>query len=321
MKNKTRSRGSQAAAKRKPKVIVVCGTNASGKTGLGVALAKKFNGEIISADSRQVFLGMDLGTGKEGKKAKKNNQPVRIIKGISQYLVDLKKPTQSFSVAVWQKMAKQLVEEIWRPGKTPIIVGGTGLYIDALINGFIFPKSTVAGNKLRKKLAKQSPKQLLTQLKKLDVKTYHRIDKNNKRRIVRALEVCILTKQPFSEQRKTQKPDWHIMKIGVTHPRPKLYKLIDQRVEKRIKQGMINEVKKLRKLGLSWKKLDDFGLEYRYIAKYLKGELTKEEMIKQLKFAIHHFAKRQMTWFKRDKQIHWVKNKKHMEGLVEKFLK
>ena len=305
----------------KPKVIVVLGTNASGKTSLGVELAKKVNGAIISADSRQVFLGMDLGTGKEGRKAKLNGQPVRIIKGIPQYLVDLKKPTQSFSVAIWQKEAARLVKEIWNRGKIPVIIGGTGLYIDALTKGFILPKTSAKGKALRKKLEKKSLKQLLSRLKKLDPKTYKNIDKKNKRRIIRALEVCILTKQPFSAQLKKKKPNWDILKIGVTHPRDILYQRIDQRVDSRIKQGMIAEVKKLRKQGLSWQKLNNFGLEYRFIAKYLKGELNKPEMIQQLKYAIHHFARRQQTWFKRDKQIHWIKTKKQALDLTKKFLR
>jgi len=303
-------------AKNKPKVIVVLGTTASGKTSLGVDLAKKFKGEIISADSRQVFLGMDLGTGKEGKKCKKNGQPVRIVKGVPQYLVDIKKPTQQYSVALWQKEAYKLVEEISDKGKIPFIVGGTGLYIDALLKGFSLPKTSKT---IRQKLEKKSLKQLLVQLKKLDPKTFKRIDKKNKRRVIRALEVCVLTKKPFSQQ-KQNPPIWDILKIGVTHPRDILYQRIDQRVETRIKQGMITEVKKLRKQGLSWKKLDDFGLEYRFIAQYLRGQLTKDEMISQLKFAIHHFARRQQTWFKRDKQIHWVTNKKQADKLVQKLL-
>ncbi len=305
----------------RPKVIVVLGTNASGKTTLGVELAKKYKGEIISADSRQVFLGMDLGTGKEGKKARRNGQPVRIIKGIPQYLVDLKKPTQSFSVAIWQKAATKLIHEIWDRGKIPLVVGGTGLYIDALTKGYVLPKTSVKGKALRQKLARQTLKQLLNRLKKLDLKTYHKIDKNNKRRIIRALEVCILTKQPFSAQQKKKKPNWDILKIGVTHPRDVLYQRIDQRVDTRIKQGMIAEVKRLRQQGLSWQKLNNFGLEYRFIAQYLQGKTTRDEMISQLKFAIHHFARRQQTWFKRDKQIHWIKSKKQAVLLVKKFLK
>jgi len=304
------------ASAQKPRVIVVLGTTASGKTTLGVDLAKKFNGQIISADSRQVFLGMDLGTGKEGRKARRNGQPVRIVKGIPQYLVDIKKPTQQYSVALWQKEAAKLVKEIWNNGKVPFIVGGTGLYIDALLKGFSLPKTDKT---LRKKLTKQSLKKLLTHLKKLDPKTYQRIDKKNKRRIIRALEVCLLTKQPFSAQKKNP-PAWDVLKIGVTHPRDILYERIDQRVDKRIKQGMIAEVKKLKKQELSWKKLDNFGLEYRFIAKYLKGELSRAEMIEQLKFAIHHFARRQQTWFKRDKQIHWIRTKKQAEKLVRKFI-
>jgi len=302
------------------KVIVILGTNASGKTNLAVKLARKFKGEIISADSRQVYQGMDLGTGKEGRKGFFNKYPVRFIDTIPQYLVDIKKPNQQYTVADFQEQATALIHKIIQRNKIPFIVGGTGLYLDAVTKGFIIPQTSKKGKQIRKKLEKQSLKMLLKRLKKLDFKTYRKIDKNNKRRIIRALEVCLITGKKFSELKKAAKPDFKFLKIGLTHPRKKLYQLIDERVNRRIKQGMILEVKKLRKLGIQWKRLDDFGLEYRFIAKYLKGEFSKEEMIEKLKFAIHDFARRQLTWFRRDKEIHWITSQKQAERLIRKFL-
>jgi len=303
------------------KVIVILGPNASGKTGLAVKLAKKFKGEIISADSRQVYQGMDIGTGKEGKRGVINKHPVRFINSIPQYLVDIKKPSQQYTVADFQKQVTGLIQEIIQRNKIPFIIGGTGLYLDALTKGFIIPQTSKKGQQIRKKLEKQNLKILLKKLKKLDFETYQKIDKSNKRRIVRALEVCLITGKKFSELKKESKPDFQFLKIGLTHPRKKLYELIDKRVDKRIKQGMIAEVKKLKRQDLSWKRLDDFGLEYRFIAKYLKGEFKKEEMIEKLKFAIHHFARRQLTWFRRDKEIYWISSKKQAERSIKKFMK
>jgi len=288
------------------KLIVILGPNASGKTSLALKLAKKFHGEIVSADSRQVYKGMNIGTGKATKAEQK------IVK---HHLIDIVKPTQAFNVSHFKKLAIKIIKQIQQKNKLPFLVGGTGFWIQSVVDNVDFP--AVKPNKvLRKKLAKYSTKKLYQILKKLDPQRAITIDKNNPRRLIRAIEIA---KAGQKVKPLKGKPIFNTLILGLTHPREKLYKLIDRRLEKRLKQGMIAEVKRLKKQGVSWQRFHDFGLEYRYVSLYLQDKLTKEEMIEQLKNAVHHYAKRQMTWFSRDKRIHWVKSQGETEWLIRKF--
>lgn len=288
-------------------LIVILGPNASGKTGLAIKLAKKFNGEIISADSRQVYKGMDIGTGKATKSEQKLAK---------HHLIDIIKPSQKFDVANYKKLAIKAINKIHKKNKLPFLVGGTGFYIQAVVDNIDFPK--VKPNwKLRRKLEKYSINKLFKILKKLDQSRAKTIDKKNPRRLIRAIEIA---KAVQKTKLIKGRPLFDTLILGLTHPRKKLYQLIDQRLEKRLKKGMITEVKKLRRQGLSWHRLYNFGLEYRYISLYLQGKLTKAQMIEQLKNAIHHYAKRQMTWFKRNKRICWIKNQEQAERLIRKFI-
>jgi len=296
------------------KLIVILGPTSSGKTKLAVALARRFNGEIVSADSRQVYRGMDIGTGKDldeyGYGAKQTPY----------HLIDVVSPKTQFSVGHYQKLAYRAIDDILRRGKVPLLVGGTGLYIQAIVEGLIFPQAK-ADPKLRAKLAKLSLKQLLIKLKNLDKKTWQIIDKKNRRRVERAIEICLLTGQPLSEQRKKNPPPYDILQIGITVPKEKLFKKINARLRQRLeKEGLIEEIKKLHRQGLSWKKLDQFGLEYRDVSRYLRGQLTYNEMFEQLNHAIKDFAKRQMTWFRRDKKIKWITHQRQALNLTNDFL-
>ena len=289
----------------KPKLIVILGPTASGKTSLGITLAKKFNGLIISADSRQVYKGLDIGTAKVTKKE---------MKGVPHFLLDIVSPKSQYSAACFRKDALKIIEK-YQGKKNIFVVGGSPFYIESLIS----PKETFdipPDYKLRKKLEKYSLKKLLNLLKKLDPKKAKTIDKNNPRRLIRAIEIA----QAKSIKRKTEKMNFKTLKIGLSLPRQKLYEKIDKRVDLRFKKGMINEVRKLKKQGLTWKRLDSFGLEYRYIARYLQGKLTRDEMIQRLKYAIHDFTRRQLTWFRKDKSIHWIKNQKQAEKLVSRIV-
>lgn len=313
-------------------LIVILGQTASGKTSLGVFLAKKFNGEIISADSRQVYKGMDIGTGKDlkeykkycpihGPKKTKIKTKQKICQCIPYHLIDVVSPKQNFSVAWYQKLAFQAIENILKKGKIPFLVGGTGLYLQAVTEGLVFPKAP-ASKKIRQKLAKMSLPELLEQLKKLDPQTFQIIDQKNRRRIERALEIILLTKKPLSSQRKKNPPPYQILKIGLKIPKEKLHQKIKKRLKERLeKEGLIEEVKRLHKQGISWKRLEDFGLEYRYLNYFLQNKMSYEQMFEALYQAIKDFAKRQMVWFKRDKEIHWLNNKKEAEKLVKNFLK
>jgi len=290
-------------------LIVILGPNASGKTSFSIKLAKKFNGQIVSADSRQVYKGMDIGTGKASKSEQKQ---------VKHYLLDVVSPKEEFNVSHFKKQALQAIKKIHHKNKLPFLVGGTGFWIQAIVDNIDFP--AVKPNKiLRRKLSKKTTKQLLQLLKKLDQKRAKTIDQNNPYRLIRAIEIIKATKKPIPSLKK--KPLFNTLILGITHPQKKLYQLIDQRLKKRFKQGMISEIKKLHKQGVSWQKMYNLGLEYRYLGQYLQSKLKRQEMEEQLKNAIHHYAKRQMTWFIRDKRIHWVKNQRQAEKLIKKFLK
>lgn len=284
------------------KVIVVVGPTASGKSDLAVLIAKKVNGEIVSADSRQVYCGMNLGTGKITKKE---------MNGIPHYIIDVVNPWNTFSVSRYKKMGRKIINEIIARKKTPVICGGTGHYIEALVEGLVIPE-VKPDRKLRKSLEKKTTEELSKILKTLDKKRWEEIDKHNPRRLVRAIEIAIhLGSVP---QKKYDPLPYKTVWIGILKEKEELEKRIHIRLLSRIKKGMIKEIKDLHngKLGksVSWKKLDDFGLEYRYVSRYLRGILTKEEMIDQLEKEIISFSKRQNTWFKRNKSIHWIKTTK-----------
>jgi len=295
----------------KQKLIVILGPTASGKTALSLKLAKKFNGEIISADSRQVYKGMNIGTGKITKKE---------MKDIPHYLLDVASPKRKFSVAQYQKLALKTINEISKKRKIPFLVGGSPFYIYSVVDGWIFPKLK-PNWKLRKKLEKKSSSELFDILKKMDPKRAKKIERKNKRRLIRAIEIAKkLGKIPSLEKY----PQFECLLIGLKKTKEELEDLIRKRLLKRFKQGMIKEAKTLKKDGLSWKRLEDFGLEYRWIARYLQNKINYQEMFENLQKDTEHFAKRQMTWFKKDKRIKWTPVTYHpykwAEKLVREFL-
>jgi tRNA dimethylallyltransferase len=294
----------------KKKLIVILGPTASGKTDLSIKLAKKFQGEIISADSRQVYKGMDIGTGKVTKKE---------MQGVPHYLLNVASPKERFDVAQYKILAEKAIKKIWGKKKIPLVVGGTGFYIATLVDRTNIP-NVKPDWKLRKKLERKPVSEMYRMLKKLDPRRAKTIDKNNPRRLIRALEIVLKTKRPIPRFSQN-KPDFEVLFLGVKKGQNELKTLIRKRLEKRLKQGMVKEVENLHKSGVSWKRLEEFGLEYRYIAYYLQKKLKYEEMAEKLQKEIEHYAKRQMTWFKKDRRIKWVKNYKKSSVLVDRFLK
>lgn len=295
----------------KQKLIVILGPTASGKTDLSLRLAKKFNGEIISADSRQIYKGMDIGTGKITKKE---------MKGIPHYLLDVVSPKRNFSVAQYQKLTLKTIDKILKKRKIPFLVGGSPFYIYSVVEGWIFPELKPDWE-LRKKLDKKSSQELFDILKKKDPRRAKKIERKNKRRLIRAIEIAEkLGKVPLL-RKNTQ---FEYLLIGIKKPKEELENLIRKRLLKRLKQGMINEVKRLKKNNVSWKRLENFGLEYRWIAIYLQNKINYQEMVKKLQKDTEHFAKRQMTWFKKDKRIKWIpftqNHYKWSEKLIREFL-
>jgi tRNA dimethylallyltransferase len=293
----------------KSKVLVILGSTTTGKSELAVKIAKKWNGEIISADSRQVYKGLNIGTGKITKKE---------MRGVPHYLLDVVLPQKTFTVAEFQKLGQEKIEDILKRGKLPIICGGTGFYLDALINGTTFPE-VKADKKLRTNLQKKNLKELFLILERLDTRRAKEIDKNNKVRLIRAIEIAkTLGEVPIP---KTDSK-YNVLKIGLKLEDAQLKAKIHDRLISRLKKGMIKEGENLRKNGLSLKRMRELGLEYRGIADFLDKKLNKKEFIKKLDTDIWQFSKRQKTWFKRDKKIHWFnpKESKEINSLVKNFL-
>jgi len=305
----------------KPKLIVILGQTATGKSDLAVEIARKYNGEVISADSRQVYKGLDIGSGKITKKE---------MKGIKHHMLDIISPNSKtlYSVGKFQKDVNKIIEDILNRNKVPILAGGTAFYIQSIVDGISIPE--VKENEvLRQKLGKLSLEKLFAKLEKLDPERASQIDSKNKVRLIRALEIVdAIGKVP--KQKTNQQYD--VLQIGLKWPKEVLQKRIYQRILSRLKpklkskHDMIDEVHNLHfKNKVSWKRLESFGLEYRYISQYLKKELSKEEMIEKLNTEIWHFAKRQNTWFKKDERIKWFdlseSYKRKVDGEVRGFLK
>lgn len=295
----------------KTPLIVILGPTASGKTSLAIDLARKFRGEIICADSRSVYKKLDLGTAKPSEEEQKL---------VPHHLLDIVKPEEHFSVAEFKKLAEEKIADIWSRGKIPFLVGGSGLYIDSVIYGYDIPE-VAPDQKLRDKLEKLSTEELFKNILEKDPEFSKKVDKNNKRRLIRALEVMEKTGQKFSKLRKKNPPKYNLLILGIDLPREELYQKIDARVDSRVKAGMIEEVRDLiekDKIDMTW--LDDLGLEYRYLTRYILGRMTKEDAIQELKFAIHNFVRRQMTWFRKNKKIQWIKSKEQAEKQIKSFL-
>jgi len=297
---------------RKPlsKLVVILGPTAVGKTALSVKLAKKFNGEIVSADSRQVYKGMDIGTGKIIKKE---------MKGIPHHLLNVASPRIKFTAARYKKLAHKAIKQIIRNNHIPFLVGGTGFYLQTITDNIIIPQ-VKPDWKLRAELEKLTTQKLLQLLKKKDSRRAKTIDSKNRRRLIRALEIIEKTKQPIPIFKKN-KAEFDLLIIGIKKSQQDLKKLIEKRLYERLKQGMITEVKRLKKQGLSWKRLEEFGLEYRFIAQYLQNKITYSQMIDKIQKESEHYTKRQMTWFKRDKRIHWINKRKQADKLIKGFLR
>lgn len=295
------------------KIIAVLGPTATGKSDLAVILARKFKGQVVSADSRQVYRGMDLGTGKITKKE---------MRGIKHYLLNVAGPGQgAFNVAKFKLAAEKAVNKIIAAGKLPILAGGTGFWIDAVALNHNFP-DVPPNKKLRKQLETKSAAQLFAMLKKLLPKRAEQIDRHNKRRLIRAIEIARAGKN--TEQQNAQ-PKYQALFIGLDLPDAVLREKIKKRLDARLKAGMLSEVKRLHKNGVSWKKLESFGLEYKFCALHLQNKITFEQMRELLFYAIWHYAKRQRTWFKRNKQIIWLDPRKKTTAvkaaaLIKKFL-
>ena len=274
-----------------PKVVAIVGTNASGKSALGVRLAKRFHAEILSADSRQVFRGLDLGSGK---------MTPQEMEGVPHHMIDVREPGEFFSMADFQRMSYAQIEEIRARGRLPMIVGGTGLYVDSVLDGYLL-SDREPDLSYRAELEKQTTPALYAML--LEKSPGAQVDRNNRNRVMRMLERL----HDGDDAVPGKQARYRSLRLGVSWPRDMLRKRIDERLEMRLAQGMMEEVQGLLDSGVQPEFLLGLGLEYRFITRYLLGEIPdRDAMLGQLSQAIWKFAKRQMTWFKRNPDIVWL---------------
>ncbi len=274
----------------KPKLIVIEGTNASGKSGLGVRLAEMYRGEIVSADSRQVYARMDLGSGKITPEE---------MRGIPHHLLDVRRPGEFFSMADFQALAYEAIDGILARGNQPFLVGGTGLYVDSVTEGYVLSDKK-PDPELRARLETFSTPELYDMLREKEPETD--IDPRNRHRVMRRLEKLAAG----DEGPSPRQPRYETLKFGVTWPREILKQRIDERLERRMKEGMVEEVRALLAEGVSEEFLVKLGLEYKYLTWYLTGKMDYDQMTEELGNAIKRFAKRQMTWFRKDPAIIWL---------------
>lgn len=275
-------------------VIAIVGATASGKTAYAIELAKKIDGEIVSADSRYVYKGFDIGTAKPTKEEQE---------GIPHHLIDIVEPEFEYSAGLYKKDASKIIQEIHSRGKTPIVTGGTGLYIDILLKNYDLPQIE-ANHSLRDELKQLDTEELFAKLKKMDAEASEIIDQNDRKKIIRAIEIIQATGKPLKETRGIEESPYIIEWIGKNHDRKTLYTRIDKRVDIMLEMGLIDETKNLlKKHGPIPNLVNTIG--YREITSYLNGNCTLEEATELLKKNTRNYAKRQLTWFRRNEEIKW----------------
>ncbi len=335
----------------KPKLLVIVGPTASGKTSLSLRLAKELGGEIVSADSRQVYRFMDIGTAKapisfEYSEITKSSapeidlpipanrlsgvhlqlsgtrKPILLSADIPHHLIDIKNPDEDYSLAEYQKDATTAIQDIIARGKLPIMVGGTGLYVRAVVENLDIPNAKPDPD-LRKKIEAEIEsvglEAVFQKLVDLDPEAAYIVDPKNPRRVIRALEITMVTGIPFSAQRKTNEPLFETLEVGITQPDEILRKRIDNRIDRMMQDGLVNEVTDLlRKYPTRPTAFDAIG--YREIIDALDGKIPMDEAVALMKTNTWQYARRQMTWFRKDKKIIWIKSSTEGENIVRKFI-
>ncbi len=304
-----------------PKIIAVIGPTASGKTNLGIFLAKKFNGEVVNFDSRQIYTKMNIGTAKPvGEWKNVEGKKVFVVEDVIHHLMDFVDPGTDYSLANFKEDAFRVIDDILSRGKLPILVGGTGLYFWGVIDNLDLTK-TEPNKELREQLESKTLEELVEMLKEKDLESATIIDLKNPRRVLRALEVVLSTGESFVARRGKSDPRYDVLQIGLSWPREVLNTRIDQRVEQQIKDGLVEETQKLSK-EYSWELPSMSGIGYRQMGYFLRGEMSLPEAVEILKRDTKRYAKRQMTWFKRDQRIVWIDglDERNAEELAREFL-
>lgn len=302
---------------KKPFVITVVGPTSSGKSDLAVWIAQNFNGEVVSVDSRQIYKGMDIGTGKVPLELDHDNKQIKTYKNIPHWGLDIASPKRLYSVTNFQKYADKIIKSILKRGKLPILCGGSSFWMDSVVYGYEFPKLP-PNHKLRKDLAKKSTTELLNILENKDPKRASQIDRHNPRRLIRAIEIAMSCPGEIKPLKPQLRPEciW----VGLCPEKEELRKKISERLEKRVKQGMIKEVEFLKNSGVSFKKLENFGLEYKYASLFLQNKIDAAAFKNELLKSIFQYTKRQMTWWKRNPEINWFSNATDAKIFIKKTL-
>lgn len=295
----------------KPKILAIAGPTASGKSDLAIELAKEFNGEVISADSRQIYKGLDIGTEKITAEE---------MESIPHHCLDIADPKEVFTTAQFKECAEKEIKKIFKKDKLPVLAGGTGFYIEAVVDNLNLPE--VEPNlKLREKLSKFTNEELMAKLKEMDHKRSEEVDPNNRRRVIRAIEIANKLGKVPPKQKGQRK--YNPLKIGIRVDDGTLREKIDKRAEHAFERGLIEETKNLKQeKGIPSARIQELGLEYRIVNKYLESELNHKEMKEELKNKVWQYAKRQKTWLKRDEEIEWfsLDKKDDIEKRVQEFL-
>lgn len=305
-----------------PRVLCIVGATSSGKTLLGVRLAKAFHGEIINADARQIYQVFNIGTGKPigGKRVKRGKIGMYLFEDVPHYIMDFLPPIKSISVADWKDLALTAVKGIRGRRKLPIVVGGTGLYIQALVDNYQIPE-VPPQEAFRQAMSPKPLSELVQLLLRLDPDAEHEVDLKNPRRVMRALEVATFTGKPFTKQKSQAKPVIDPFLIAIVRSREDLRERINQAVEAYIEAGWLDEIRAIREYGIDWDAPAMTSIGYRELGAYVRGETTLDVAIRKTKEATWQYAKRQLTWFKRDQRIHWVNDEEEAVKLVKKWLK
>jgi tRNA dimethylallyltransferase len=304
-----------------PKIIAIVGQTATGKSDLAIAVAKYFHGAVISADSRQVYRGMDIGTGKVKTKLaifpELSSDPIESVENIPHFGINLVDPNDNFTVSDFKTYAEHKIRLLLANNYLPIICGGTGLWIDTLLNNQSIPKAP-ASQEIRTQLETKSTEALVNQLVEIDPDRAKSIDKKNRARLIRAIEINLLTGKPVPKI--TTSSDYEVLYLAVLLDKKELEEKIKSRLKERLDTGMLNEVKQLHKKQISYKRFEELGLEYKYCSLVLQNKLPESQLFSKLSTKIFQYAKRQQTWFKRNKNIHYIKNYKEATQLIKNFL-
>ena len=303
-----------------PKLIAIVGPTGSGKSAFAHKVAKAFNGEIVCTDSRQIYRGLDIGSAKDkGEGREVDGEECYMSEGVREHLVDVLDPSKEWSVSEYQGFTFSVVAEIMKHGRLPVLVGGTGLYVQAVLENLLFPD--VAPNpELRAQLERKSLEDLVATYAACDPVGALSIDENNRRRLIRAIEVCWVARRPFSELQIKGPKKYDAIQIAFDVPRETLFARLDHRVLQMIEEGLVEEVRALMDRGVDTWSQALSGIGYREVVQFLQGEINEQAMVAAIQKSTRALAKRQLTWFRRDSSVHWIRSEEEGMRLVKEFL-